>query len=54
MKDMGNAVITYFAPFATYTKVKYILNQNLMVLCRWILCQTNEYWSTTKIKSALK
>jgi hypothetical protein len=22
-----------------------------MVLCRWILCQTNEYWSATKIKS---
>jgi hypothetical protein len=24
-----------------------------MVLCRWILCQTNEYWSATKIKSVL-
>jgi hypothetical protein len=33
------------------TKLKYILNQYLMVLCRLILCQTNEYWSATKIKS---
>jgi four helix bundle protein len=33
------------------TKLKYILNQNFMVLCRLILCQTNEYWSATKIKS---
>jgi hypothetical protein len=52
-EEIKKYVITLFINkrSAYNTKLKYILNQNLMVLCRWILCQTNEYWSATKIKS---